>query len=208
MPAVSILDLPNLLRGNRATRATTFPDYEDGKDVERPCLLVPLTGSEEAEVLAFAAKYARDRGATEAKSGDPLYDLAFMAKSVTTGVRTPEGGPFFPSVEHVLGALPRETMVYVFELLDDWQSACSPSVRNVNDEELWQGAAALAIGGSESEAFFDRLSPGMRRTYTLFLASQLFVSREPKSPTSSPSTGTTTASLRPLARARKRSKTR
>jgi hypothetical protein len=204
VPEVSILDLPNVLRGNRATRATTFPDYEDGKDIERPCLLVPLTGTEEAEVLSFAAKYAREKGATEAKAGDPLYDLAFMAKSITVGVKTPEGGPFFPSVQHVLDALPRETVVYVFTLLEDWQDACSPSVRKVTDEELWAGVAALGVGGSEGERFFDRQSPGMRRAYALFMAHLLSTSPAHRSPTSSSSTATTTSSLKPLARAKKR----
>ena len=208
MPEVSILDLPNVLRGNRATRATSFPVYEGGEETERPCLLVPLTGTEEVEALSFAVKYAKEHGAAELKDSDPIYATGFMARAVTLGVRTPGGGPMFASVADVLDALPRETLVYVYTLLEDWQDACSPSVRKMTDEQLWVGAAALATGGSEGERFFDRLSPGMRRTYTLFLASQLFASPGPKSPTSSPPTATTTPSLKPLARAKKRGKTR
>jgi hypothetical protein len=206
MPEVSILDLPNVLRGTRATRTTSFPVFENGEESDRPCLLVPLTGTEEADALSFAVKYARDKGAAELKAGDPLFDLGFMAKTLTLGVRTPEGGPMFASPASLLDALPRETMLYVWALLEDWQDACSPSVRKVTDEQLWVGAAALATGGSEGERFFDRLSPGMRRTYTLFLASQLFASPGRRSPSSSPVTATTTPSLKPLARTKERRK--
>lgn len=204
MPEVSILDLPNVLRGNRATRATSFPAFEGGEDVERPCLLVPLTGSEDAEALSYAVTYARAKGAAEPKPGDPLYDKGFMAKAVSLGVRTPEGGPFFSGPEDVLDALPRETMVFLYTLLEDWQDACSPSVRKVTDAQLWEGVAALGTGGTEAERFFDRQSPGMRRIYALFSASQLSASPERKSPTTSPSTATTTPSSKPLASAPRR----
>jgi hypothetical protein len=208
MPEVSILDLPNVLRGNRATRATTFPVFEGGEETERACLLVPLTGTEEADALSFAVKYAREHGAAELKAGDPLFDLGFMAKALALGVRTPEGGPMFGSVGDVLDALPRETLIYVYTLLEDWQDACSPSVRRTTHEQMLNSLALLATGGSEAERFFDRQSPGMRRELLLFSAHLLSASRELNSPTSSSPTATTIGSLKPLARAKKRDKTR
>lgn len=202
------LDLPALLAGKRAERAATFPDFVDGADVDRPCILVPLTGTEDAEVLSFAASYARDKGATEAKPGDPLYDLGFMAKAVALGVRHPDSrAPFFASAAAVLDELPRETLVYLFAMVEDWQDSCSPSVRKATQDDLLVGVTALALGGTEAERFFDRLSPGMRRTYALFMARRLFDSLAPKSPTTSPPTATTTRSLRPLAHAKRRAPT-
>jgi hypothetical protein len=204
MPAMSILDLPNLLRGNRATRKASFLDYEAGQEVERECLLVPLTGAEDTEALAYAVAYAQKHGSPEPKPDDPLYDRGYMAKVVSLGIRTVEGGPYFPSAEHVLSVLPREMLLYLYEILEEWQDTCSPFVRRMTEDQLMAGATVLAQGGSESDRFFADLSPGMRKLFTLFMARLWWDSLAPKSPTGSPPIAITTPSSPYGARAKKR----
>ncbi|WP_394849701.1 hypothetical protein LZC95_19890 [Pendulispora brunnea] len=166
--------------GKKAERKITVPlpplfhegDEGDGAE-EPPCIVVPLSAAEDSEVLAFAAEYARSNKA-EPKEGDPLYDLGIMAKTIALAVRDidspPEARtPFFDGgTDQIFELLPRETIVYLFELCQIWQDACSPSVRRLSVEQLVGHITELAE--AEDDGPFVRLSPATRSICMRILA--------------------------------------
>lgn len=181
-----------LLKGKRAERGVELPYVDkDGKEQLAPCLLVPLTGLEETEVLRFARDYAKAQGIENPHEGEPLYDLAVMVKSLSIGcldTDSPKDArePFFDGgVDQTLAELGREGIAYLYQRLERWQDDCSPQIRRVSANDLLELTVKLAE--AEDDGPFSRLSPGLQWICTRFMARQLLALREDSSPPSSPS---------------------
>jgi hypothetical protein len=195
-----IATFANIIKGKRAELAGSYPVIGEKGPVEIPVLLVPLGAAEEAERLEFASAYAARKGAPDAKADHPLYELAYMAKTIEIGVLDPDSPDtarerHFASVDEILSDdFPRETLAYLFAAQDAWQDQTSPSVRKLSDEQMFAAALIVGKGGSEGEAFFDRLSPGTQRRFALTMAVQLHPLLAQRFGSGSPSTGASTVS--------------
>src|SRR5688572_14057525 len=102
-----------------------------------------LTGEETAEVLQKAAEFARERGSTDPKPGDPLYDFGEMVHRVVIAAVDPESDPtkpekFFASVEELLSSphVGRDGIVLLAEQHETWQDLCSPQALKLSPDEL------------------------------------------------------------------------
>ena len=194
-----------VIKGRRAERTLNCPI--PGSEAGLTCVAIPLAGDEEAECLAFALKYAKDKGvhAEHATVGNPLYDLAYAAKVVELTIRDPETGepgrrsptfsgaclkadgqPYGSGVDEILGELQRETIMYLFRIAEHWADEVSPMRRQMSDLELVAGVRELAKEGDESLRFFDGCGPSMRLRLLRFMASQCASSLEPRSGPSGP----------------------
>lgn len=187
----------NILKGTRAERVVELPGHTKPDGAPVTIALRPLTGAEEKQVLEAALTDARAAGVTAPRPGEQLYDLAVMAHTLVLGCLDPESppetrAPFFDAgAEHLLANLNAETIGYLFERHDQWQSECSPYVRKMGADELL--AAVSEVAGPDGEAAFTRMSPGMRWSFTRSLARLLLCSPDLKSLCSSTSDDVTTA---------------
>lgn len=173
-------------RGKRAERRASFPSLgDDGAIIEAEFVCVPLGGHEEAEALSFAESYAREHGIKSPSPGMPLYDLGMQIKTLELSMLDVDSPPsarlrFFGSTKEV-ESLPRETIVYLFAIVDDWQDQCSPMSHKINDDSLYATIHKLGTGGPDAERFFDSCGPGLRRIFTLSMARLLVTLLGPKS---------------------------
>lgn len=185
-------------RGKRAERRASFPSLgDDGAVIDAEFVCVPLGGHEEAEALEFAESYAKEHGIKSPSPGMPLYDLGMQIKTLELSmfdVDSPSTARqrFFASTKEVEG-LPRETIVYLFAIVDDWQDQCSPMSHKVNDGSLFVTIHKLGTGGPDAERFLDSCGPGLRRIFTLSMAKLLVTLLGPKS---SPSGSTGESGIR------------
>jgi hypothetical protein len=215
------------MKGRRAERTLNCPI--PGSETGLTCVAVAMAGDEEAECLAFALKYAKDKGvaAEHATMGNPLYDLAYAAKVVELTIRDPSSGepgrraptfdgtclkldgqPYGSGVEEILGELQRETIMYLFRIAEHWADEVSPMRRNMSDLEMVAGVRELAKEGDESLRFFDGCGLSMRLRYMRFMASQCVSLLEPKSGpgTSTESSTSTPTSSSPTPRRKSRTR--
>jgi len=190
----------SLIRGTRAERAAIFPLVRaGGETIECAVLLRPITDAEENDAHAFALAHAKSKGVAEPAPNQPIYDTAYMAHALASGILDPDSPatartPFFADAKEVLDNLTRDQRVFLFELLDAFQDEVSPSVRKMSAEQMLDGCAVLAKGGTEAERFLDRLAPSTLRRFATFTGSQVWSSLERKSPTGSPPNETTSTS--------------
>ncbi|WP_394847402.1 hypothetical protein LZC95_08045 [Pendulispora brunnea] len=182
--------LSNARLGAKAERPITIPiALGDDGVIDTPCVVVPLTAAQDAEVLTFALEYARARGA-EPKEGEPLFDLACMVKTIELSVRDVDSPrearePFFDGgTDQVLQFLSRETIVFVYERQQIWQDECSPSVRRVSAADLVDHITRIAE--AEDDLPFVVLSPAMRWICTRIMARLHLASAEDRLPSLSP----------------------
>lgn len=171
-----------IAQGTRAERIVDLPGYkkEDGSPIR--LALRPLTGAEEQRVLESALTDAKKGGSAEPKPGDQLYDLAIMAHTLALGCLDVDSpvtarAPFFDQgAAHLLENLHVETITYLFERHDQWQSECSPYVRQMSLDALLSKAREVA--SPEGEAAFTGMSPGMRWVFARSMAALLVTSPE------------------------------
>lgn len=173
-----------IIKGTRAERDVDLPGFEvDGKPVR--ALMRALNGTEEADVLRAATEFAVRKGAAEPKPGDPLFDLSVMAHTLAIACLDPDSSPRVPFFDggapQVLDELPRETIVYLYERQETWQSESSPYHRQMSEGELV--AKVREVAASRDDGPFTQLSPGMRWIFARSMASMLLPSLEPKSST-------------------------
>jgi hypothetical protein len=174
-------------KGIRAERAVKFPHLVDGgKVIDIDCVVRPLLDEEESEVLSYAVGFAKKKGG-KPESGDPLFDLGYMRRSISIGVLDKDSPvdarePFFDGgVEQIMRELSRESVTYLFAVLEAWQDEISPRANRLSDAALISGLQLLANGGSEAETFLDGLGPAMLRSYVRSMARLLLDARAPKS---------------------------
>jgi len=175
------LKFSSVVKGTRALREASFPF--DDKTIK--IMLRPLTGLESAQVFADAAEYAREKKANRCESGDPIYDLAVMAYTIVASAVEPgtTDTPFFDEGVHpLLRDLGIDTISYLYEQQELWQSECSPYTRNLSAEALYEKVREVAGPGGERS--FINMSPGMRWSFTLSLAKHLLASPPLKSSSS------------------------
>jgi hypothetical protein len=178
------MKLSQIALGRAAERPTEFPVIDaEGLVVTVKALVRVIDGTEETKGLVYAAQYATDNGATDAREGHPLWDLGFMAKIVHLACLDPESPekkrePTFDSVEQVL-SLPRETIAFLFEAQQVWQDQCSPTVKRFDANKLLDHVRELAE--SESDLPFLRLSPALRLILLRSMAALLMSAPEAKS---------------------------
>ena len=183
-----------LSKGTRAVRRVVVPTIknEDGTPVEIG--IRPLTGAEYADVIGSAKAYAKEHGSSDdAAEGDTLYDVAVMAFSLVScalDVDSPESNPkpfFDVGVGPLLEHLDIETIAYLYEQHELWQSECSPYTHKMSHDELV--ALVREVTGPEGERNFMQISPAMRWIFARSLAVQYSNSLAPK-----PSGGETSGS--------------
>lgn len=155
-----------LAQGKAAEQPVPFDVIDAEGNVHTIKTLVrPLDGTQETAALVFAAQYAKDHGAPDAKEGHPLWDLGYMVKTVEIGCVDPDSPPksreptFDKGADAVL-ALPRQTIAFLFEAQQTWQDLVSPTQKRMAGHELLTKVRELAE--SEDDLPFLRLSPALR----------------------------------------------
>lgn len=161
-------DLEELADQRAADRAA----WEESRQGSEPTTTVTvglrvLLGAEAAEVLSHAAAFARSKGVTEPRDGDPLYELGKMVHTLLLAAVDPDSDPravtpFFASAEEILTSehLGRDGIIYLFEQQEIWQEHCSPQLARFAPDELMGLIAKLSEDRDGS--FFAKLRPAMR----------------------------------------------
>jgi hypothetical protein len=207
-----------LTKGKRAERKLACPYPIEGSTETgmHPCVAIPMSGDEEAECLSFAIKFAKDKGVPVelAKTGQPIFDLGYMAKVVELTVRDPDEGepgrrpPTFPGgPDEVLGELQRETILYLFKISEEWSDICSPQRRSLSDADMLEGVRRLAAEGDDGLRFFGECGPSLRFSFMRFTARMLWSSLEGKSTPGSSTATRRATSTRSTASPREKSRT-
>lgn len=140
-----------------------------------------LTGEETAEVLQKAAEFARARGSTDPKQGDPLYDFGVMVHTVAIAAVDPDSDParptpFVASAEELLASphVGREGIVFLAEAQEAWQDLCSPQLGKFTADDIF--AYAERMSADPTPRFFEQLRPGARWIFARSMASLLRIS--------------------------------
>lgn len=164
----------NVVKGKRAEDRIEVPGFngEDGKPFV--VLAVPITGLEYESACASARARAIEKGVPNPTIGDPIYDLALMAFVLTVGCVDPDSdeknrSPSFKDAIEILSDMHPETIVYLHERHELWQSECSPNVFTFGGDEALS-AAVSEVAGPEGRATFMRWSPSMRLNFSLSTA--------------------------------------
>lgn len=172
-------------------KSTTSVDFQqpDGEPVK--VLLRPITQLEEAESIAFAKKFAVDKGESEPDYGAALFDLALRAHVLlvaTLDADSPEEARerFFPSVEYILAHYHPDALAHLHQRWSEWQEQTSPFVRIKGPAELKALIVKLAAEEGDDFAFFSQLSPRTRAHCMRFTAQLALTSPALKSIASSP----------------------
>lgn len=162
-----------LQAGKAAERTASFPHpFVAGDTI--PVLFVPLNGHEEADALAFAHAFATERK-VKSSPGEPLFDLALMAATITRGVFDPQSHVdrrerFFANEQEAL-SLSREAITYLYEHQQSWQDELSPTVKNLGQADII--ATIVRLSEEDDPSGFIRLSPGLRWICTRTMAGLL-----------------------------------
>lgn len=192
-------DLPELAEQRAADRAA----WEAGGGGSDPATTVTvglrvLTGAEAAEVLSRAAAFARSKGVTEPKDGEPLYELGRMVHTILLGVVDADSPPtdvtpFFASAEEILTSehLGRDGIIYLAEQHEQWQEHCSPQMARIAPDEML--GLVVQLAGDRDGDFFVKLRPATRLILSRTLAGLWLSSLTDKSPSGSTS-GSATSS--------------
>lgn len=165
--------------------AKEFEFTVPGSDKTAKVALVPLSMGDEVEIARKAREFAADPAM---KDGDAVYDYGVAVHTLLLAARDTEKieEHFFASVAELM-SLPREFVIFLHEQQQHHQDALSPWTSKMSMEEMFVGLHKLAAGGSEGDLFFIQQRPGMRLTFTRFLASLCKSLLEPSSPDGSPS---------------------
>ena len=180
----------DLKLGKRNERTVELPLLagEEGAETAVKVVVVPADGDESGDIASFALEYARSKGAKDPKDGDPLYDLGALIRTLALTVLDAESttkprAKFFDGGNADVQTLPRETMVYLFERQQTWQSEVSPTCKDMGPAEFM--SAVIALAKAEDDGFFVGLLPGTRWKLAHFMALLLVPLLEGKSPPSS-----------------------
>lgn len=186
-------DLPELAEQRAADQAAFEAAQAGSAPSAAPAASVEvglrvLTGEEAAEVYEKAAEFARARGSSDPKPGDPLYDFGEAIHRVALATVDPDSdpahpSPFFASVDEMLSSphVGRDGIIYLAEAQETWQDLCSPQLTKFSAGELFDQIGKAAAAGDESLRFFELLRPGARWILLRTLASLLLSSRQLKS---------------------------
>jgi len=164
----------------RKTVSVTFVGDASPTEVD----VAVLDSAQEAEALAGALAFAKARGSTDARDGDPLYDLGLWVHTCLLACMDPESPagapvPFFSNIEEMLRSkrVTPEHFAYLYEMQEEWQEEHAPYVRQLSDGEVMTRAVRIAAG--ELLPFLE-LRPGTRWNFTRTLAFQYVASLAPK----------------------------
>lgn len=152
--------------------------------------LRPLTSAEEIDALARARSLAVEKGLSDPKEGQPVYDLAVMAFVVLLAAvdhDSPKDAPvpFFDGVEQPL-SLDRDALQLLYEAQVVWQEECSPRQMELTTGQYAGLVMNLAEGdGSAADPFLRTLPRALLVNCMHIMAKQLLSSPAPKSPSSS-----------------------
>lgn len=165
----------NVVKGKRAEDRIEVPGFLDENGKPFVVLAVPITGLEYESACASARARAVEKGVPNPAIGDPIYDLALMAFVIAVGCFDPDSdensrSPSFKDAIEILTDMHPETIVYVHERHELWQSECSPNVFKIDggDEALF--AMVSEVAGPDGRATFMRWSPSMRLNFSLSTA--------------------------------------
>lgn len=178
----------------RAERPKPTPILLPGVDQPIPVVIWPTSAVEDQEARKHAIKRARECGA-ETTRGDLVYDTAEWAYVIHCTYRdadSAERAPFFDSLDEVQ-RLGSETLAYLFQLQQVWQEEASPTYKAPDTATL---VDLIDKGNSDAgDVFFSQLSASLQLRSWRFMAGLLASSRAARSPTGSPGTERTSASL-------------
>lgn len=176
----------DLLLGKRAERTVDLPLIQDDNEEATPVkvVIVPTDGVESSDIASFAAEYAKSKGTPNAKDGDPLYDMGAIIRTLALTVLDAEStekpkAKFFDEGNAQVETLPRETLVYLFERQQEWESEVSPGCKEIDLPQFMTAIRALAK--AEDDRFFTGLLPGIRWSLSHFMAVLLVSVLEGKS---------------------------
>jgi hypothetical protein len=187
-----------LAKGKRARKGISFPllapqaaEGEGARERELQVDVIVLSGLEDAEVMAKARAFAKERGVDDPKDGNPIYDLALWAFTLAVACVDPESPeteprPFFDGgADQIMGSnlLGRDTIAYLYEHQQQWQDEVSPRARTIGAEALL--AHVVAVAASEDPTPFFRLAPALRWTLHRSMAALLVTLQTPRSPSGS-----------------------
>lgn len=163
-----------VVKGKKAERPATYRLYEQ----EVAVVLQPLSALEEIDVASSAMAFAKAKDA-EPKSGDPVYEAAYMARALMLSCMDTDSPPaarephFDGGIEQVL-ALDPDSLAMLYEQQRLWQEECSPSIRTMSPVELFAAVKKVAEDdGPLASAFYGRLSHLTRLTLLRFTGAQL-----------------------------------
>ena len=167
-----------------------FSDVAKGIAAERPVeiqlrgklcrpLVRPLSNDEETDVVAFAIKFAKGKGAP-AEEGNAVYDSGLMCQTIALAYLDPESDPkaresFFAGPDEIR-TLDTETIALLYEHQELWQRETSPSKRHVGAGDLMEMVRTLGEDEQDPLARLDdflRLSPPTRWSLVRFMAALL-----------------------------------
>lgn len=161
-------------RGKRAEKPVEIPLEHEGK---LPSLLVALTDEEDGDAHKFAIEYAKKKGVENPQPSQALYDKGYMAKVLHFALRDPDTGSpgqreptFTGGAEEIMNGLQRETVLYLFALVETWTDEVAPLRRRLGDADLMEGIRKLAAGGTEADRFLGACGPATRNALLLFSA--------------------------------------
>lgn len=146
-------------QGTRSERPVTL----EHRGVTHRFALRPMTGDEEGLALSRATAYAQGQHAIEAKPGNPLFDLGYMANVLAiTSVdedSPPEARqPYFDGgASQILAELGSEDIAYLHARQELFQQECSPTRSRMSGAELT--AELVRIVEAEDDRPFSRLRP-------------------------------------------------
>jgi len=150
-----------------------------------------LTGDEFLEIEELARKMTESRGA-KAVDGDVIYHLAQSVFTVALACVDPDSDPADPTplfgekgkpetaAKQLLASphIGRDGIVYLAEQHEHWQDMCNPQALKVSADRLWQLVGEVAASNDASP--FLLLRPGMRVSFTRFMAALLVSLRADK----------------------------
>lgn len=169
----------DVIAGKRAERPVTF----DHRGIEHKTAARPLDGTEESLALARATFFAIEQKALEAKPGNPLFDLGYMANVVALSyvdVDSPveSRAPYFDNVGQVL-SLDGELIQYLHARQETWQQECSPTRATLPAGELIN--LLVRVVESDDDRFFSELRPALQLSCLRITAKLLLDSPEGRS---------------------------
>jgi hypothetical protein len=152
--------------------------------------VVPLIGEHEADVLVGARAFAKARGVEEPKAGVELYELGLWVHTLLVACLDPDEPTkavrAFDSVEQMLDrttGLDRDRIAFLFEAQQRHQDACSFRKRGLSMAEYIQAVVEHAVAEEDPAALpFEQWQPATRRSFVRFLAHQVTLLWNLKSP--------------------------
>lgn len=175
-----------IVKGKRAVKPISFP-MSDG--VEATCVVRPLLGYEDVEVLEKAREFAIAKGVAEPEDGNPIYERGRWVNTLLLGCCDQEAPeePYFESADQILSNLGLDHIALVFELHQVWQDECSPRKVSLTGDEYIKSVVEMATAEASDELPFVRWRPALRESWVRTSARLLLTSPELKSQSGSSS---------------------